>query len=164
MKFVIKHEIKGRIRIHICGFQRMNPDMADELQYYLSSQENIVSVKIYDRTQDFVICYRGKRENILKIISSYQKGMIQVPVLDGTAIGVSVLRGDMNTAASIMFLLGIGETLEEWTHKKSVDDLAKSMSLNVTKVWKIEEDLEVLVSSNEIHSGDQICYCQKSGC
>lgn len=221
MKFVIKHEIKGRIRIHICGFQRMNPDMADELQYYLSSQENIVSVKIYDRTQDFVICYHGKRENILKVISSYQKGMIQVPqsyqehksrrlnqtywdklsnkvifyygsklflpypirvgitlgksiryicegiktlakgkievpVLDGTAIGVSILRGDMNTAASIMFLLGIGETLEEWTHKKSVDDLAKSMSLNVTKVWKIEEDHEVLISSNEIHAGDQI--------
>ena len=57
------------------------------------------------------------------------KGKIEVPVLDGTAIGVSVLRGDTATAGSIMFLLGIGELLEEWTHKKSVGDLARTMSL-----------------------------------
>ena len=62
------------------------------------------------------------------------KGRIEVPVLDGTAIGVSLLRNDINTAGSIMFLLGIGEILEEWTHKKSVDDLARSMSLNISKV------------------------------
>ena len=60
---------------------------------------------------------------------------IEVPVLDGTAIGVSVFRGDFQTAGSIMFLLGIGEILEEWTHKKSVGDLARSMSLNIGKVW-----------------------------
>lgn len=60
---------------------------------------------------------------------------LEVEVLDATAIGVSVFRADFTTASSIMFLLGIGELLEEWTHKKSVDDLARSMSLNVSKVW-----------------------------
>ena len=62
------------------------------------------------------------------------KGKLEVPVLDATAITVSLLRGDMETAGSVMFLLGIGEILEDWTHKKSVDDLARSMSLNVSKV------------------------------
>ena len=62
------------------------------------------------------------------------KGKLEVPVLDATAITVSMLRGDFATASSVMFLLGIGEILEEWTHKKSVDDLARTMSLNVDKV------------------------------
>ena len=68
------------------------------------------------------------------------KGKIEVPVLDGTAIAVSIFRGDFKTAGSVMFLLGIGELLEDWTHKKSVDDLARSMSLNVGKVWLLTED------------------------
>ena len=87
-------------------------------------------------------------------IHTLAQGKIEVPVLDGTAIGVSIIRRDINTASSIMFLLGIGEILEEWTHKKSVDDLAKSMSLNIDKVWKIEEDHEILVPSNEIDAND----------
>ena len=81
---------------------------------------------------------------------------IEVPVLDATAIGVSVLRGDMNSANSIMFLLGIGEILEEWTHKKSVEDLARSMSLNITKVWQLVDGKEVLVPSNAIVPGDEV--------
>ncbi len=81
---------------------------------------------------------------------------IEVPVLDATAIGVSILRNDMNTASSIMFLLGIGELLEEWTHKKSVDDLARSMSLNVEKVWLLQQGSEVLVPSSKIEEGDQV--------
>ena len=81
---------------------------------------------------------------------------IEVPVLDATAIGVSVLRGDMNSANSIMFLLGIGEILEEWTHKKSVEDLARSMSLNITKVWQLVNGKEVLVPSNAIVPGDEV--------
>ena len=68
-------------------------------------------------------------------ICTLAHGKLEVPVLDGTAIGVSVFRGDMETASSVMFLLGIGEILEEWTHKKSVADLARSMSLHVEKVW-----------------------------
>lgn len=77
-------------------------------------------------------------------------------MLDATAIGVSVLRADFDTASSIMFLLGIGELLEEWTHKKSVDDLARSMSLNVSKVWLKKDDQEILVSSKDIKPGDEV--------
>ena len=72
---------------------------------------------------------------IWKGIQTLAQGKIEVPVLDATAIGVSMLRGDYGTAGSVMFLLGVGELLEEWTHKKSVGDLARSMSLNVGKVW-----------------------------
>ena len=79
-----------------------------------------------------------------------------MPVLDATAIGVSVLRGDYNTAGSVMFLLGIGEILEEWTHKKSVGDLARSMSLNIDKVWVVNEGQEILVPSTSIKSGDLV--------
>ena len=81
---------------------------------------------------------------------------IEVPVLDATAIGVSVLRGDFNTAGSVMFLLGIGELLEEWTHKKSVGDLARSMSLNIKKVWLKREEQEVLVPASDILPGDRV--------
>ena len=95
---------------------------------------------------------------IWKGIATLAKGKIEVPVLDGTAIAVSILRGDTRTASSVMFLLGIGEILEDWTHKKSVGDLARSMSLNVSKVWLIagEENREVLVDANTITAGDRI--------
>ena len=79
-----------------------------------------------------------------------------MPVLDATAIGVSLVRSDFNTAGSIMFLLGIGELLEEWTHKKSVDDLARSMSLNVTKVWEWKDGKEEMVNATEIQPGSQV--------
>ncbi len=87
------------------------------------------------------------------------KGQIKVPVLDATAIGVSIARADYDTAGTIMFLLGIGELLEEWTHKKSVDDLARSMSLNIEKVWLCTEDnevSEVLVDSKQIKVNDKV--------
>lgn len=67
-----------------------------------------------------------------------------------------MLRNDMNTASSIMFLLGVGELLEEWTHKKSVDDLARTMSLNISKVWLVREEQQVLVSVDEIVAGDRV--------
>ena len=81
---------------------------------------------------------------------------IEVPVLDAVAIGVSVVRQDIDTAGSIIFLLGIGELLEEWTHKKSVDDLARSMSLNVSKVWLKKEGQEILVDTTSVQSGDEV--------
>ena len=82
---------------------------------------------------------------------------IEVPVLDATAITVSLITKDFSTASSIMFLLGIGELLEEWTHKKSVDDLARSMSLNVSKVWlRTPENQEILVESSKIEKGDRV--------
>ena len=89
-------------------------------------------------------------------INTLAKGKIEVPVLDAVAIGVSMIRGDFKTASSIMFLLGIGEILEEWTHKKSVDDLARSMSLNVSNVWICRGDDEVLVSASEVQEGDAV--------
>ena len=81
---------------------------------------------------------------------------IEVPVLDATAITVSILRGNFNTAGSIMFLLGVGELLEDWTHKKSVGDLARSMSLNTEKVWVRKDEAEKLVPSDEVEIGDLV--------
>jgi heavy metal translocating P-type ATPase len=89
-------------------------------------------------------------------IKTLAKGKIEVSVLDATAIGVSVLRKDYDTAGSVMFLLGIGELLEEWTHKKSVGDLARSMSLNIEKVWLLRDNQQVLADSGDIRVGDHI--------
>ena len=83
-------------------------------------------------------------------------GKLEVPVLDATAIGVSTLRGDMKMAGFIMFLLGIGGLLEEWTHKKSVGDLARSMSLNISKVWLHRNGQEIMTSVLDIKIGDEI--------
>ena len=93
---------------------------------------------------------------IWKGIQTLAKGKIEVPVLDATAIGVSMFRGDYGTASSVMFLLGVGELLEEWTHKKSVGDLARSMSLNVGKVWLKKDGQEILVPSEKIVPGDEV--------
>jgi heavy metal translocating P-type ATPase len=89
-------------------------------------------------------------------IKTLAQRKIEVPVLDATAIGVSILRADYNTAGSVIFLLGIGEILEEWTHKKSVDDLARSMSLNIEKVWLLENEQQILVDIGDIQAGDNI--------
>lgn len=220
MRFCIKHEMKGRLRIHIIQ-NRMTYAEADTLSWYLEEQENVTEVKVYERTADAVICYKGEREEILTVLKqfSYEKaevpetvlsssgrqlneeykerlitktvlhygsklflpmpvravitsvksvkyiwkgirclahGRLEVPVLDATAISVSVFRKDFATAGSVMFLLGIGEIIEEWTHKKSVGDLARSMSLNVKKVWLKWEDQEILVKSSEVQPGDEI--------
>ena len=220
MRFCIKHEMKGRLRIHIIQ-NRMTYAEADALSWYLEEQENVTEVKVYERTADAVICYKGEREEILTVLKqfSYEKaevpetvlsssgrqlneeykerlitktvlhygsklflpmpvravitsvksvkyiwkgirclahGRLEVPVLDATAISVSVFRKDFATAGSVMFLLGIGEIIEEWTHKKSVGDLARSMSLNVKKVWLKREDQEILVKSSEVQPGDEI--------
>jgi heavy metal translocating P-type ATPase len=93
---------------------------------------------------------------IWKGIRTLAARKIEVPVLDATAIGVSILRRDFDTASSIMFLLGIGELLEEWTHKKSVDDLARSMSLNVSKVWRVCDGQQILVPVSDIAVDDHI--------
>ena len=220
MKFKIKHEIRGRIRIHM-EQKRMTHEQADILLFYLQNIDGVFRADVYDRTADATIHYKGNRETIIeglrrfryeevevpnglletsgramnaeyqeklvdKILFHYGrkfllpypisaayttimsakyiwKGIrtlmerrIEVPVLDATAIGVSMFRGDIATAGSVMFLLGIGEILEEWTHKKSVGDLARSMSLNVSKVWLITEDSEVQVGTDEIKPGDRV--------
>ena len=220
MKFYIKHESRGRIRIHLAQ-KRMSSVQAETLLYYLQNQKQVSFAKVYDRTGDAVICYQGERSAILRMVQTFHyekvelptglvessgrelnkeyqekliskviyhfgrkwflpapirnaytavvsvkyiwkgirtlaKGKIEVPVLDATAIGVSMLRGDYGTASSVMFLLGVGELLEEWTHKKSVGDLARSMSLNVGKVWLKKDGQEILVPSEKIVSGDEI--------
>ena len=220
MKFVIKHDIKGRLRVH-ADQNRMSFAQADTLEYYLSSNSGITDVKVNDRTCDIIINYSGDRENVINLLKAfsyeladvpeefisnsarplnheYQEklvnnilihftkklffpaplraviatikstkyiwlalkslshGKIEVSVLDGTAIGVSIIRGDFDTAGSVMFLLGIGEILEEWTHKKSVDDLARSMALNVDKVWAVYDNQEILVSTKDIKKNDNI--------
>lgn len=91
-----------------------------------------------------------------KGLKSLAKGRIDVSVLDATSITVSILRGDFSTAGSVMFLLKIGGILEDWTHKKSVDDLARTMSLNIEKVWLRVGDTDVLTPINEIRPGDLI--------
>ena len=220
MKFMIKHEIPGRIRIHVVQKQ-MSYQEADALLYYLNTLEYITQAKVYRRTADACVCFTGKREPVIqalrefrytsvkvpdevfansgrKINDAYQEKLIgkvlfhyagklllpypvrkavilckalhylkegwkslakkklEVSVLDATAISVSIMRGDIRIASSVMFLLGLGETLEEWTHKKSVGDLARSMSLNTAKVWMKSGEQEVLVDSGKIKEGDTI--------
>ena len=221
MKFTIKHESRGRMRVHMEQY-RMTYEQADTLLYVIHNHRNVTFVKVYDRTADAVIEYVGDREQIIELLrhfhyesanvpqtviktsgrelnNSYQEKLIgsvvwhyskklllplpirialtigrsvkyigiglkcllqrkiEVPVLDATAITVSLITKDFSTASSIMFLLGIGELLEEWTHKKSVDDLARSMSLNVSKVWlRTPENQEVLVESSKIEKGDKV--------
>ena len=220
MKFIIKHEIKGRLRIHVVQ-GRMTCAQADTLCWFLGRQEYVTDAKVYERTADAVICYTGSREEVIAVLKGFSyentdvpenvlsssgrelnssfreqlitrvilhyggklivpypirkvwmtfkalryiwKGLkclakrkIEVPVLDATAIGVSVIRGDFDTAGSVMFLLGVGELLEEWTHKKSVGDLARSMSLNVKKVWLKKDDQEILVNASDIRPGDTV--------
>ena len=220
MKFIVKHEINGRLRIHVVQ-KRMTYTEADTLSWFLSNQKNVTDVKVYERTADAVICYVGDKEEVLNLLKQfsyenailpedvaagsgrelnavYQEklvmktvlhygsklflpmpiravitsvksvkyiwhgirclmhGKIEVPVLDATAISVSVFRRDYATAGSVMFLLGIGEIIEEWTHKKSVGDLARSMSLNVNKVWLKRNEQEILVKSSDIEPGDHV--------
>ena len=221
MKFTIKHESRGRMRVHMEQY-RMTYEQADTLLYVIHNHRNVTFVKVYDRTADAVIEYVGDREQIIELLrhfhyesanvpqtviktsgrelnNSYQEKLIgsvvwhyskklllpwpirtaltigrsvkyigiglkcllqrkiEVPVLDATAITVSLITKDFSTAGSIMFLLGIGELLEEWTHKKSVDDLARSMSLNVSRVWlRTPENQEILVESSKIEKGDRV--------
>ena len=221
MKFTIKHESRGRMRVHMEQY-RMTYEQADTLLYVIHNHRNVTFVKVYDRTAEAVIEYVGDREQIIELLrhfhyesanvpqtviktsgrelnNSYQEKLIgsvvwhyskklllplpirialtigrsvkyigiglkcllqrkiEVPVLDATAITVSLVTKDFSTASSIMFLLGIGELLEEWTHKKSVDDLARSMSLNVSKVWlRTPENQEILVESSKIEKGDKV--------
>ena len=220
MKFYIKHSMTGRLRVHM-DMKHMSFKQADILEYYIKNIETVTSAKVYEKTCDAVIEFKGDKTKIINELkrftysqvavpedvlnssgremnSYYQdklvnkvflraasklflpisvrnvvttvksvkyigsgvktllKGKMEVPVLDATAIGVSILRNDFNTAGSVMFLLGIGEIMEEWTHKKSVGDLARTMSLNVSKVWLKTADTEVLVPVNEIKNGDEI--------
>lgn len=220
MKFVIKHEIRGRIRVHLIE-KAMSFAQADTLQYQFEQMKDVTAVKVQERTMDVTICYIGSRKHIITALGQFSydkvevpevylknsgremnrfywdklvdqtvvhfvnkiflpaplragiatvrsvkyivqgvktlaKRKIEVPVLDATAISVSLIRGDYKTAGAVMFLLSMGEILEEWTHKKSVGDLARSLSLNIDKVWLVTDDTEVQVSVAQIKEGDRI--------
>lgn len=220
MKFIIKHEIRGRLRIHL-PMKRMSFREADTLEYYLGSFDEVREVKVYERTADAVVFFGCDRSRIIEIIKDFSFDTVQVPekvyecsgrelsagyydklvttivlhygkriilpfsirriivvlktiryawrgiktlrnkhlqveLLDAIAIVAAVLTGDFKTASSVMFLLKIGDTLEEWTHKRSVDDLARRMSLNIDKVWFVTDNGEVQVSSSDIKCGDRV--------
>ena len=220
MKCTILHDLPGRMRVHLCCKQ-MTLSEADVLEYYLLAIEGVKSVKVYDRTQDAIVVYDTKRENIIRAFANFAfdkaekmnlvpehtsralnrefedklgvtvirrcisnlflpvsitsalavvrslkyikeglsallHGNLSVAVLDGTAVTVSIVRGDFNTAGSVMFMLRLGEILEEWTHKKSVADLASAMSLRVDKVWLEVGDTQVLTDICSIKPGDRI--------
>ncbi|MCR5204552.1 MAG: heavy metal translocating P-type ATPase [Lachnospiraceae bacterium] len=93
---------------------------------------------------------------IVKGLFALKNGKLQVETLDGVAIATSIIRRDFDTASSIMFLLNIGETLEEWTRKKSINDLARSMSLNIDTVWLKNDGKEIQVGVNQVLAGDHI--------
>ena len=221
MRFIVKHEIKGRLRIHL-DRRQLTLREADLFCCALSLIPGVKEVKVYERTADAAILYEdglrpviigeirrfsfqdeslcelvpkdsGRALNreykekliqrvvvraftkvflpvpfravytavksagyIVKGLRCLLKGKLTVEVLDATAITVSIARLDFNTAGSVMFLLGIGELLEEWTHKKSVGDLARSMSLNIEKVWQNVDGTEVLVPVSRIREGDLV--------
>lgn len=93
---------------------------------------------------------------IAKGIRTLMKGKLEVPVLDAASVSVAMLHGDFGTAGSIMFMLDIGALLEEWTHKKSIDDLAQRMYMGVDRVWMKSGKTEVLVPVSEVEPGDRI--------
>ncbi|MCR4842826.1 MAG: heavy metal translocating P-type ATPase [Eubacterium sp.] len=220
MKFFIKSDIKGRIRVHM-NQRSMSYEEADTLQYYLEKKPGVISATVYERTADVAVVYGGDRAEVIDALARYHcedvtvpaevletsgraltakyrdklimkvvfrysvrfivprpiryariilkslryiaeglkclvRGRIEVPVLDATAIAVSIVRRDFSTAGSVMFLLGVGELLEEWTHKKSVEDLARSMSLHVNNVWLKSGDTQVLVKTDTVQPGDEV--------
>lgn len=198
----------------------MTLGQADVLEYYIRNIDGITDVKVYDRTADTVIFFRGSNKRIIEALAAFSfesaeneglvpdhtsrvlnrefedklvmkvllrfasksflpapiragmaiirsvryiseglksllNGKLSVSVLDATAVTVSLVRGDFSTASSVMFMLGLGELLEDWTHKKSVSDLAGAMSLNVDKVW-LKNGEETLVSVSDVKEGDRI--------
>ncbi len=220
MKFIIRHEIKGRMRLHMAQAV-MTCEEADILQYYLQRLPQVTEVHVYERTCDVAIRYEDGRAKIFQALRAFRynkedvpeqvlqssgrelnayyqeklvnrfvvraakklflpyplrvawtallslkyigKGLcslakrrLEVSVLDATAIGVSVVRRNFGTADSVMFLLGIGELLEAWTYKKSVSDLARSMSLDVGKVWLRRGEQDILISAGDVKPGDRI--------
>ena len=219
MKYRIRHEIRGRIRLHV-EQKGMTCREADTLLYFLETLPGVDTAKVYEQTGDAVVRYSGDREDILQALRSFRyehvqvpeqvldnsgrelnrayrekligrtlfhfgkkllplpvraaytgcksvryivkglrslsRGRLEVEVLDAAAIAVSILRADFDTAGSVMYLLGVGEILEEWTHKKSVGDLARSMSLNIRKVWLKTGEQEILVPASDIRAGDEV--------
>ena len=103
-----------------------------------------------------VLTYRGSRKDDVTLLAAYRFDNEELEVLDVLSITASLQQGDYSTAGSVMFLLTVGSLLEEWTRKKSLDDLARSMALNVDKVWVRTPQGEVLVPLTRVHAGDEV--------
>ncbi len=220
MRFLIKHEIRGRVRLHVKQ-HRMTYEQADTLEWYLSSLSQVKKAVVYEATCDVVIRYEGSLRKLLTAAAAfdYEKnkapedvtahsgrqsaaefkdklitmtaarvlrravlpapvrevitaakavpflvkgvqallhGKLEVAVLDAAAIGVSIVRGDYSTADSVIYLLSIGELLEDWTRKKSRDDLARVLALPAEKVWMIADGQEVLTEREKVAAGDHV--------
>ncbi|MCR5054637.1 MAG: heavy metal translocating P-type ATPase [Lachnospiraceae bacterium] len=220
MDFIIKHESKNRLRVHL-PMKRVSFKEADTLEFYLQGYSELSGIKVYERTADAAFFFSCERDRALDILSSFSfeglkvpekvfesstrqlssecfekivtsvllhfgkrlilpvsfrriwatvkavkyvwkglktvpSGRLKVELLDAIAISAAMLTGDHVTASNVMFLLHIGETLEDWTHKRSVGDLAKRMSLNIEKVWMVTADGEVQVDSDTVQIDDLI--------
>ena len=118
--------------------------------------KRIVSRLLIPAPARFAISVIKSLKYVREALRAIANRRIEVAILDATAIVISLIRGDQKTAASVMFLLKVGELLEEWTHKRSVDDLARTMSLGVDKVWLKTADTEVIVPINKVSAGDEI--------
>ena len=132
----------------------LNREYEDKL--VLTVVNRVVNVLFFPQPLKRVLTGIKAIPYLLKGIGTLLRGKIEVALLDAVAISASILTGDYDTASSVMFLLGIGEILEEWTHKKSVDDLARTMSLDVDKVWTVVQGEEVLLPINEVQIGAEI--------
>ena len=171
MRFLIKHEVQGRLRIHVIR-NRMTCTEADVLCWALEKQKSVIKVKVYERTADAVIYYTGDREELIHKLKKFHFEKADVPdnVLSSSGRALNSAYREKLIAKTLLHYggklllpnpvrktwLGIGELLEEWTHKKSVGDLARSMSLNIKKVWLKREEQEILVPASDILPGDRV--------
>lgn len=220
MRFAVRHEIEGRMRIHVMQ-KRMTFEQADTLLYALHIQKFVTSAKVSHKTCDAVVTYVGSRDQVITFLKKFHyesveapagvlensgralneeyweklvgkllvrsvqkmffprpiqtgivlwkslgflkegiqalmRGRLEVAILDATAITAAIVTGDYDTAGSVMFLLTVGGLLEEWTHKKSVGDLARSLSLNTDKVWRRKGELEELAEASAIQVNDLV--------
>ncbi|MBQ3261793.1 MAG: heavy metal translocating P-type ATPase [Oscillospiraceae bacterium] len=222
MRFQIKHENAGRLRVKILQRSPMTMAQADELELALSRVPGVQKVTVHDQTAGAIILYREGRERILDALAHYAWGdvgdadlslqthsrklnryyteklvfkvfrrtlrklflpaplrriytcvrslpylwrglrclwrrQLHVELLDALSIGISLARGDFGTAGSVRFLLEVGDLLDEWTHKKSVDDFARTMSLNIDQVWvRTDDETEVLLPITQVQAGDRV--------
>lgn len=132
----------------------LNREYEDKL--VLTVVDRVISTLFYPIPLKRVITGVKAIPYLFKGLQTLFQRKIEVSLLDAVAISASILTGDYDTASSVMFLLSVGEILEEWTHKKSVDDLARTMSLNVDKVWTLVQGEEVLLPLNEVEVGQEI--------
>ncbi len=218
MKFVIKHECRGRIRVQMAQ-SSMSLAQADLLEMFLQGLPQVSQARVHERTRCAIIHYSGPREDVIAAISRFSyhmelrvmphssrelnqiyeekltgmlmvkaagalffpkplwiahtiwkaiphlfrgircllRGQLRMEVLDALSIGISLLRRDFSTASSVRFLLGLGELLEEWTHKKSVNDLVQCMSLNIDRVWLRTPQGDILTPLSQVRTDDMVC-------